>query len=494
MAEPNVKKKSRFATTTTDQEHQLMDERVKKNTQRATKNAIKTLEEYLMEKNHKPFDELADDELPDILYHFYTDLRKVDGGMYKLQTLKCLRAGINRYTKDKRNLDIIKDLSFTKTNEMFKAVTTRARKEGRGSTKNYPPIEDDDMAKLAEYFDHDFMNQPDPKRVQKCAIFYIIYWFCRRGRENLYEMTTSTFEIGTEADGKQFVFQAIDEQDKNHGLDNPLPAKQGRMYEQPGSYFHILLLKFKEKVSRNPKSKEKFRSKFRTFFSDCHLCPVAIWRLYTSKLNKDVPFLWQRPKQGTIYYTDECWYDRVRVGHTPLESYMQLLSAQLSLSKAYTNHSIRSTVMGILGDEFEGREVIIWSGHASEGTIKQYVKRLPEKKKREMSEALAQNILPKKAKVQDPPQQPIPHIQNENIQPNLQVAQNVEIEEAEEPTFDLQFGLEEMADGCDDAVLNKFLDDYEKNMQVAVPNPPQAPEVLVPNAMQNPMPNAMMNK
>lgn len=237
MAEKAVKekKKSRFGSTTAQEKQELFDDRVKKNTQRATKNAIKTFSDYLEEKDLKTLTELADDDLPDILFNFYTDLRKVNGQEYKLQTLKCLRAGLNRYMKEKRNLDIIQDVKFTRTNEMFKAVTTKARKQGRGSTKNYPPIEEDDLARLAAYFDHDFMNNPDPKKVQRCLLFYIIYWFCRRGRENLHAFTVDQFKIGTEADGTQFVYQAVDEMDKNHGPDNPLPAKEGRMYEQPGN-------------------------------------------------------------------------------------------------------------------------------------------------------------------------------------------------------------------------------------------------------------------
>lgn len=69
------------------------------------------------------------------------------------------------------------------------------------------------------------------------------------------------------------------------------------------------------------------------------------------------------------------------------------LSAEAQLSKRYTNHSIRSTVMGILDELFEGRHVIALSGHKSENTIKQYARRLAPKKKREMCEALHQNAI-----------------------------------------------------------------------------------------------------
>lgn len=70
---------------------------------------MKALADYLEEKHLKSLDDTTDEELPDLLFNFYTDLRKVDGGLYKLQSLKCIRAGLNHHMKDKRNLDIIKD-------------------------------------------------------------------------------------------------------------------------------------------------------------------------------------------------------------------------------------------------------------------------------------------------------------------------------------------------------------------------------------------------
>lgn len=181
-------------------------------------------------------EDLEDDELPPILYDFYTNLRKSKGGMYKLQSLKCIRAGINRYMKDKRNLDIISDIRFTKTNQMFKAVTSYTRKQGLGSTKSTPPIEPDDMALLAQFFTHDYLHEPNARLLQKTVLFNIIYFFCRRGRQNLYTFTQDMFEVGYDADGTEYVFQAIDEQDKNHDSENTDPANDGRMYARAGNY------------------------------------------------------------------------------------------------------------------------------------------------------------------------------------------------------------------------------------------------------------------
>lgn len=98
-----------------------------------------------------------------------------------------------------------------------------------------------------------------------------------------------------------------------------------------------------------------------------------------------------------MHFTNKLWYDRARVGHEPLENFMADLLTEAQLSKQYTNHSIRSTVIGILEELFQGRHVIGLSGHKSENTIKQYARRLQPKKKHEMCDALAQNVVPEKA-------------------------------------------------------------------------------------------------
>lgn len=128
--------KNRFGSSTSKEKDDILDGRHKENTQRATKNSVKILTDYLAEKKLKRLEELENSELPDILLDFYCNLRKAKGGEYKLQTLKCIRAAINRHTKTTRNLDIISDLSFTKANEMFKGVSTKARKEVRINKKH----------------------------------------------------------------------------------------------------------------------------------------------------------------------------------------------------------------------------------------------------------------------------------------------------------------------------------------------------------------------
>ena len=91
------------------------------------------------------------------------------------------------------------------------------------------------MEKISEYFNYDHMNNPDPKRLHRHMLFYIVYFFCRRGRENLYTMTQDTFKMITEPDGTQYIIQNIDEADKNHGPDDTTATNEGRMYGNEGN-------------------------------------------------------------------------------------------------------------------------------------------------------------------------------------------------------------------------------------------------------------------
>lgn len=85
-----------------------------------------------------------------------------------------------------------------------------------------------------------------------------------------------------------------------------------------------------------------------------YMCPIQLFKLYKKKTHPEFNYLWQCPKQGQLHWLHEKWYDRVQVGCEPLEGFMGILSGEASLSKRYTNRSIRSTVMGILGHKYEG--------------------------------------------------------------------------------------------------------------------------------------------
>ena len=119
---------------------------------------------------------------------------------------------------------------------MFKAVCVKAKKQGRGVKRSTPTITAIDLERIHEYFNHDHVTFPDPKRLQQTIIFYIIYFFCCRRRENLHAMTKDTFTIIVQPDGSEYVVQNIDEMDKNHTFEDLEKTNDGRMYSTNSKY------------------------------------------------------------------------------------------------------------------------------------------------------------------------------------------------------------------------------------------------------------------
>ena len=136
------------------------------------KSSIVTFCDYLKEKEYPKITELTLDNLPNILMDFYTSLRKTDGDIYKLQSIKSIHAGINCYMKAEKGIDIISGDAFVKANEMFLGVGKQLRMSALGSTKSTPVISEEDLSKISQFFQHDIMNEPNPKNVQECLIFY----------------------------------------------------------------------------------------------------------------------------------------------------------------------------------------------------------------------------------------------------------------------------------------------------------------------------------
>lgn len=67
------------------------------------------------------------------------------------------------------------------------------------------------------------MSTKTPTDLQHKTWFDIMYFLCRRGRENLRTMTRDTFKVSTESHGREYVYQHKDELDKNRreNVDGP---------------------------------------------------------------------------------------------------------------------------------------------------------------------------------------------------------------------------------------------------------------------------------
>lgn len=257
MAEPSKSaKKSRFKTVNDTKKQHIFDQRKKPNTNKATKLWLNCFKDYLLEKNYNTMEELTNDELPLVLEQFYTEVRKKEGKsnperekampendddddpnrLYKNTTLKAIRGALARYFKEKRSIDIISSEKFLRANEIFQGVQTINKQFGKGNIVNKPPIDDADLAKITEYFETGMNGPTNPALLQEICLFYMVLYMCRRGRENLRSMKKNTFSLDTDPeDGREFIFQQIDEAEKNHGHKDTGKSNDGRKNEVPGT-------------------------------------------------------------------------------------------------------------------------------------------------------------------------------------------------------------------------------------------------------------------
>ena len=118
---------------------------------------------------------------------------------------------------------------------IFKGFQVQAKKAGRGVHRSTPPITEQDMELLAGYFYIDHLSNPNPRILQRNVLFNIIYYMCRRGQENLYNMQKDLFEVKTDTNGSKYLVQVKDELDKNHREDDHSLTNQGKMYAVEGT-------------------------------------------------------------------------------------------------------------------------------------------------------------------------------------------------------------------------------------------------------------------
>ena len=117
---------------------------------------------------------------------------------------------------------------------------------------------------------------------------------CRRGRENLRQLKTYSFNIKKLPD----VTQVMDELTKNHRENDE--AEDGGMMLANGT----------------------------------ENCPVKSFKLYVSKLDEKLDVFFQKPKRVTP--DDGPWFDAQVLGVKNLENKMKNMSKEAALNELYT--------------------------------------------------------------------------------------------------------------------------------------------------------------
>ncbi|KAJ8301588.1 hypothetical protein KUTeg_020575 [Tegillarca granosa] len=150
-----------------------------------------------------------------------------------LKQYENLRYRLCRHILSETGIDVADSDHFNESLEVYRSVLVDLKRKGFGSTDHTRAITAEDMTRLYDV-GHVVFTTTTPVGLQQKVWFEIMFYLCRRGRENLRDMTTrETFAVGTDSTGRRYAYQVRSELDKNHReRDKPDESiGEGRMYE-----------------------------------------------------------------------------------------------------------------------------------------------------------------------------------------------------------------------------------------------------------------------
>ena len=123
-------KKQRFSNLSSTEIQLLIEKKDSENTQKVTKNAVATLLAFCNKispnesspRDDKYLEELSSEELNELLTAFYPNAWGKNGENYKKSALMGLRFGLQRHFLFKKNVNIISDQEFSKSNQVYEAI------------------------------------------------------------------------------------------------------------------------------------------------------------------------------------------------------------------------------------------------------------------------------------------------------------------------------------------------------------------------------------
>jgi integrase len=352
-------------TTVLNDMNQLEEDSAPQRTLQQTKKYSERFRSFLRSKNlPSNFEEIPDRYLSQYLRYFYSELRQENGEFFSPSSLICIRAGIHRRLTSapiNRNVDILHGEHFAAANNMLRVMVGRAltKKKMTGEvSQGICAIEKEDLRLLRAYFD-----RSNPTCLQDEVFFNICYHFGFRGREWIRDLKKDDVCVCVDAQGREFVDLRRRSLSKNVKASLQSHIYEDRkcivMYSLGGNTAHCPVVSIKDYLSRiPPKNNDLF--------------PKAVKKFENHKI----------------------WYcDKGVLGKNTLATMMKSVSLRAKLSKAYTNHCVRATVVTELKENNVPIEDIqLVTGHKRPGSVDRYVKRISDEKKKRLSDILAVSL------------------------------------------------------------------------------------------------------
>ena len=215
-------------------------------------------------------------------------------------------------------------------------VLTEFPPRNNDKTKHFPPISDLDLEKLQEPNAFDLSK---PSELQEKVFFDLQFGFAKRGREHVRDLKKSSFVFGRDDTGLEYIEINCNEHSKNY------------------------------QKSQGPQSRPRILE------TRTETCPINSFKMYLSKLDPGQEALYVKPITSKKFNpaTEKIWYTKKVIGFNLLGNFMKKISTRLQLSKKYTNHSIRATVVTLLtANGIEARQIMRVTGHKCESSLRSY--------------------------------------------------------------------------------------------------------------------------
>lgn len=278
--------------------------------------------------------------LNNYLRFFYSELKTKDGKFYAPKSLICFRAALHRYfsspSVNRSDINILSSSDFSGSNRILKTMVGKYLSSNPKETEKYPPIEASDMVSIRNYFDRN-----SAKIIQEEVIFNLIYFFGLRGREILRFLRRNYFELKEDSTGKRYFSVCVSTLSKT------------------------------AKASLSPKEFETL-SKCRMYenidFPD--ECPVTCFSLHLSMLPPGEDLFYKPSVVSKMAFTSR------PLGIHSIDNIMPSISVSARLSKRYTNHCIRVTVVNVMQEQgCSSEEIALVTGHKNPRSVLTYYRK-----------------------------------------------------------------------------------------------------------------------
>ena len=332
----------------------LVEETIPESTKRSTSWGIGVFKKWLEKRQiNVNFHEISSVELAIHLKKFYAEVRKGNGELYTPSALVGIMAAIHRYIVQPpfmRNINILEGIDFTSANKVFVAKCKIYTAQGNPKPQHKPAISEGDMKKLGAYFaDH----RNSAQKLLEFVWFTLCYYFGRRGREGWRTCTPESFVVKRDEEGVTYITEGVTMKTKNHQGGNKTDDQD---YSEP-----------------------------RMYQNDA----VESYRMMVSKRHPSNTALFQTPMKS-IKPENDVWYKNEPMGKNKLATLMQKVSKNAGLSRVYTAHSVRVSMITIL---FQGGvqpdEICAITKHRREASLDSYINGSSSAQKRNCSNVLS---------------------------------------------------------------------------------------------------------